>query len=47
MFRPSAAFILVAVLMSEPLFAAEQGHSHGPRYGGVAREVGEVTTSWS
>ena len=43
MFRPSAAFILVAALMSEPSFAAEQGHSHGPRYGGVAREVGEVT----
>jgi hypothetical protein len=29
--------------MSAPLFAAEHGHSHGPRYGGVAREVGEVT----
>ena len=43
MFRPSAASLLVAALMSAPLFAAEHGHSHGPRYGGVAREVGEVT----
>jgi hypothetical protein len=25
------------------MFAAEHGHAHGPRYGGVAREVGEVT----
>jgi hypothetical protein len=43
MFRSAAAFLLVAVLMSEPVFAAERGHAHGPRHGGVAREVGEVT----
>ena len=29
--------------MATASFAAEHGHSHGPRYGGVAREVGEVT----
>jgi hypothetical protein len=43
MFRSAAAFLLVAVLMSEPVFAAERSHAHGPRHGGVAREVGEVT----
>jgi hypothetical protein len=43
MFRPLAAFFLILALVSAPLLAAEHGHSHGPRHGGVAREVGEVT----
>ena len=43
MHRPSIAFLLVAAFLSGSSLAAEPGHSHGPRYGGVAREVGEVT----
>lgn len=39
---PASLFLLTA-LLSAPLLAAEHGHSHGPRYAGVAREVGEVT----
>jgi hypothetical protein len=43
MFRSSAALILLAALLSDPLLGAEHGHAHGPRHGGVAREVGDFT----
>ena len=43
MFRPSSVLFLIVAFVSAQLLAAEHGHSHGPRHGGVAREVGEVT----
>jgi hypothetical protein len=43
MFRPSSVWFLIVAFVSAQLLAAEHGHSHGPRHGGVAREVGEAT----
>jgi hypothetical protein len=38
----SIPLLLVALCLSAPS-AGDTGHSHGPKYGGVTREVGKVT----
>jgi hypothetical protein len=38
----SLLVILSALSLSSPSIA-DKGHSHGPKYGGIAREVGKLT----
>lgn len=40
--KPLIAFLCAANLMATAVHAGA-GHDHGPKYGGVAREVGSVT----
>lgn len=40
--RVSAITLFAAVCLCAPSFA-DTGHGHGPKYGGVAREVGKLT----
>ena len=39
---PSVFLFLFALFLNAPSFA-DAGHGHGPKYGGVAREVGKLT----